>query len=258
MLSAENAIAKQSLAHQDGWGLAYYIDDYPHLIRSSLRAVDDELFSTLGRSISTRSIIAHIRRATVGEVKLVNCHPFQFGRWICAHNGEISSFSETVRQEMKATVHKDIIDYILGTTDSELIFFSILSRLIVYGLSLAEDIPTRSLVQAIRETVEMIESSFVPKPDQKPNRINLLISNGDLLCAYRHNEDLYVSTHKTRCPERDTCAAYIPSVCEQVVASGKVNHFLVSSEPIQSENVWRMMDNKCFVVIDRDMNMETI
>jgi len=258
MLSAENAIAQQSLAHQDGWGMAYYIDRFPHLVRSPLRAVDDDLFSTLGRSISTRSVVAHIRRATVGAVKLVNCHPFQFGRWVCAHNGEISAFTEDIRSSVKGMLHDDIAPYVLGTTDSELVFFMILSELIDAGVSLSEDISSASLIDAIRYTAEKIERSFPPLEGQKPNRLNLLISNGDLLCAYRHNEDLYLSTHKSKCPERDICSAYDRAICEKPVASGRVNHFLVSSEPIHSENVWMMIKNYGFALVDQHMNLEMI
>ena len=46
LIAAENALARQSAAHPDGWGLGYYVDDYPHLYRSPAQAMADAQLTT--------------------------------------------------------------------------------------------------------------------------------------------------------------------------------------------------------------------
>ena len=54
---------------------------YPHVYRNPAQAIDDGLFRNLGSVVSAYTLLAHIRRATVGNIGLLNYHPFQFGNW---------------------------------------------------------------------------------------------------------------------------------------------------------------------------------
>ena len=66
--------------------------------------------------IRSRNVIAHIRKATQGEVALENCHPFVrelWGRyWVFAHNGDLKDF----HPRLHGSFHP------VGSTDSELAF----------------------------------------------------------------------------------------------------------------------------------------
>src|SRR3954462_8092975 len=81
LVNAENALALQSLKHPDGWGIAYYHGRFPHLIKNDTQALEDGLFREVSSVVATRTLIAHIRQATVGQVNILNCHPFQHGPW---------------------------------------------------------------------------------------------------------------------------------------------------------------------------------
>ena len=94
LLSADNALAQQSEVHRDGWGVAYYMGNAPHLIKSETQALSSNLFTKVSGVVSSETVVAHIRRATKGENHVLNTHPFQFGRWIFCHNGNIDKFSE--------------------------------------------------------------------------------------------------------------------------------------------------------------------
>jgi len=39
-------------------------------------------------------VLAHVRKATQGDKTVFNCHPFQHGRWVFAHNGDIPRFED--------------------------------------------------------------------------------------------------------------------------------------------------------------------
>jgi predicted glutamine amidotransferase len=82
--------------HADGWGLASFTSDGQGL--ALLREDAPAAFSALADQLADRSpkalvSIAHIRKATQGEVALENCHPFsrswQGQTWVFAHNGNL-------------------------------------------------------------------------------------------------------------------------------------------------------------------------
>ena len=73
--------------------------------------------------IQSRNVIAHIRKATQGEVNLQNCHPFVrelWGRyWVFAHNGDLKDF----RPRLHGNFHP------VGNTDSEHAFCWVMQEL---------------------------------------------------------------------------------------------------------------------------------
>ena len=86
---------EHSVEHRNGWGLAF-LDDYSVSVeKEPVRAIDSlYLKSRLTGKIDTSRFMAHIRRATVGDVCFDNTHPFikrdEAGRtWVLVHNGTI-------------------------------------------------------------------------------------------------------------------------------------------------------------------------
>ena len=55
--------------------------------------------------IKSHNVVAHVRKATVGEVSLENCHPFVrelWGRnWVFAHNGDLKDYSARVAWQLQ-------------------------------------------------------------------------------------------------------------------------------------------------------------
>lgn len=114
--------------HVDGFGVAFfegkgvriYQDDRP----SASSPVADLIKSY---QIKSKNVIAHIRKATFGQVSLANTHPFMrelWGEyWLFAHNGHLQSlddlFSDSQQQYYRS----------VGTTDSEQTFCYILENL---------------------------------------------------------------------------------------------------------------------------------
>ena len=73
-----------------------------------------------------------------------------------------------------------------------------------------------------------------------------------MLVATHGGKELYVSTYKKRCADRDRCA-HLSTVCEGPSSTGQVNHFIVSSEPLSGENVWQALARGDIVGVDRGM-----
>jgi glutamine amidotransferase len=110
--------------HADGWGLAFHDADGARVFIDTGRAFEAPLADFLCRHpIRARTVIAHVRKATQGEVRLVNCHPFHrewLGRqWLFCHNGDLKDFRPPL----------DGSHLPMGGTDSEWAFCWLLQEL---------------------------------------------------------------------------------------------------------------------------------
>ena len=262
LVAAENAIARQSRMHKDGWGLAFYVGGYPHILRNDAQADGDTLFRDVSSVVATRTFMAHIRKATSGSVRVLNCHPFQHGAWTFAHNGQVGGFSDpAVRARVERLIDPRFDRFVLGDTDSELIFYAFLSRLSRRVADLQNPgVTADPVLAALRETVAALLDAGAEddEADDLPTKLNFLVTNGSVMVAYRYRVSLFYSTHKSHCPERDTCYAFVQGRCEQPVSDGIVNHLLVSSEVIEGgNNVWKTVPEDTYVAVDHGMNFRT-
>lgn len=250
LLAAENALGVQSAAHPDGWGVAFYVDGAPHVTRSPLTAVGDALFHRLSGAVSSQTVLAHVRRATRGERTVFNCHPFQYGRWVFAHNGDIPMF-EACREALATEIAPSLRRFVLGETDSELLFFVFLSKLAEVA-PLGERVALDQALAAMRNTVLRVRALCDGPTPELRSTLTLMATDGEVLLATQGGKELFLSTYKTRCGERDVCPSFSVS-CENPSPTGVVNHFILSSEPLHGENVWTRLEHGEMVGVDATM-----
>ena len=126
--------------HPHGWGLATFPDGVAPAIDKEPVCASRSAFlkGRLAAPIEERTLIAHIRFATVGHLEYANCHPFSAadnrGRiWTLAHNGTIFNGPEL----------NDYIGIQYGDTDSERVLLHLIDRIdreqIRLGRSLEEE-----------------------------------------------------------------------------------------------------------------------
>ena len=140
---------------------------------------------------------------------------------------------------------------ILGETDSEVVFFIFLTLLAGYG-PLARPHAVDDVINALRETIARVRAIC-----DTPNELSLLtlvVSDGDTLVGTEGGKELYWSSFKTRCADRGTCPS-LSAECEAPTATGFVNHLILSSEPLQGENVWHKLEPGDVVGCDSRMRM---
>ena len=254
LLAAENALGVQSNLHPDGWGVAFYIDGAPHVTRSPSTALGDALFHRLSGVVASETVLAHVRKATQGDKTVFNCHPFQHGRWVFAHNGDIPRF-EDLRGALLELVDQRLRRFVMGDTDSEVVFFIFLSELSrAAGAGQRPELP--HAMAALRSTVKRVRELCDGRPGVDAALLTLMATDGENLVATHGGKELYFSTYKTRCSDRDHCPS-LSAVCEAPSTSGIVNHFIVSSEPLQGENVWLALEPGDIVGVDRRMQIST-
>lgn len=253
LLAAENALGTQSNLHPDGWGVAYYVDGSPHVTRNPSAALGDQLFHRLSGVVSSQTVLAHVRKATRGGKTVLNCHPFQYGRWVFAHNGDIPDF-DRYREELVDCVSPSLRRFILGETDSEVVFFVLLTELQKSGPLVATR-SVRHIVEAVRNATARVRE-VCDGPDARAT-LTIMVTNGDTLVAAHGGKELYWSTYKTRCSDREHCKSLSPE-CEAPSTTGRVNHCILSSEPLQGENVWLPLSEGDIVGVDEAMRVERI
>lgn len=241
LVSADNALMQQSGRHPDGWGVAYYNVGAPHVIKSVATAIEDHLFRRLSGIVTSETVLAHLRKATQGGLSTINTHPFQYGPWVFVHNGNIARFAE-IRDELVARIPPGLRRFILGDTDSEVLFHLLLGNMARRCDLARPGYPVAELVAAIRETVAEVVALTGPlceRDDGPPDStfLTFVVTNGTTMVAHQGGKALHFTTYKHRCPERDRCASF-GAACESPTDDGHVKHLVVSSEPLQGENVW--------------------
>ncbi len=251
LVEAEGALGPLSAEHKDGWGVAFYAEGAPHLTRSTQQALGDQLFHRLSGVVSSHTVLAHVRKATMGDVTVLNCHPFQYGRWTFAHNGDLRFFRER-RDALVGEVAPRLRRFILGETDSEVFFYVFLTRLQRRG-PLSGHFAAEEALEALREAVAVVRG-ICDEGAERPSVLTAIATDGATMVAHRGGRELYYSTYKRRCPERDECP-HFSTACEAPARGEPVRHLLLSSEPIEGAAVWLPLQEGSSVGVDWRMRL---
>lgn len=162
--------------HKDGWGIAFFEDRGVRVFLDP-QASSTSPIAELVRSypIRSRNVIAHIRKATQGETRLENTHPFQrelWGRpWVFAHNGNLLDYAPTSQGWYQP----------VGSTDSERAFCAIMEGLRQRFPEGEPDLA--ALHQAVAEMARDIGAH---------GEFNFLLSDGRCLLAHAASRLSYV------------------------------------------------------------------
>ncbi|ANQ85453.1 hypothetical protein dqs_2423 [Azoarcus olearius] len=160
--------------HRDGWGIGYFDGDGAHVFRDANPAATSPACRYCGQRFRSRNIIAHIRKATQGEIRLENCHPFRgrlWGRdWLFAHNGNLEGFRPPLAGRQPQ-----------GTTDSEHAFHYLLEQLTLrFG-----DIPPA--LADLRDALHTLSERIA-----RHGTFNYLLSCGERMFAHCSTDLHYV------------------------------------------------------------------
>ena len=114
--------------HQDGFGIAWKTEtakDWAVYKQPHVYTKDPDLDAVI-EDIPNHLVIAHIRKQTHGDVSMENTHPFHYQNQVFVQNGSILDF-ETHTILLQSYICHSFIHHIKGQTDSECLFFMLLS-----------------------------------------------------------------------------------------------------------------------------------
>jgi glutamine amidotransferase len=123
--------------------------------------------------VRSSHFIGHIRASTVGETSRANCHPFTWGKWSFCHNGQVPHYAR-IRRRLEAALPDELYTHRRGTTDSEMIFLTLLAN----GL---ED----DAEGALKATLAALGAAG----DEGPIKLTIVFSDGETMFAFRHSSD---------------------------------------------------------------------
>ncbi len=188
LVHAQNALMVQSrqdsegYSHRHGWGVATYEDHLPHIERQAWAAYKGEHFRRVAAQLYAKTVIAHVRLATVGPPAIENTHPFSHGPWALVHNGTIPQF-EGVRARMLEGMTPEHRLAIKGATDSEHFFHLLLSA--------AEREPTKPLPELLRQVVGWVRDWCLELDPEARIGLNVIVTDGDRLAGTRLGRSLF-------------------------------------------------------------------
>ena len=161
--------------HADGWGIAFFEGRGLRHFVDHESAVASPVAELIRRyPIKSRNIVAHVRKATQGDVLLENAHPFVrelWGRyWVFAHNGDLKDY----HPRLHGSFHP------VGTTDSERAFCWIMQQLNKSHAGLPS---VAELTLTLHELLPQI---------RRHGSFNFLLSNGEALWAHASTSLYYL------------------------------------------------------------------
>ncbi len=167
--------------HGDGWGMAFFESEGDQPGKGVRYFIDKESaaaspIAQMLRSypVKSHNVVAHVRKATVGAVRLENSHPFVrelWGRyWVFAHNGDLKDFQPRLHGSFRP----------VGDTDSELAFCWLMQEL----AKSHHNVPSvEELTHTLRDLVPQIA---------RHGAFNFLLSNGQALWAHASTKLCYL------------------------------------------------------------------
>ena len=208
--------------HSDGWGIAFFEGrGVRHMVDTQSAATSPVAELVRRYPIQSRNVVAHIRKATQGEVVLENCHPFVrelWGRyWVFAHNGNLENYAPRLHGGFRP----------VGQTDSEQAFCWLMQELAKSHAG----VPTvQELSCTLRELVPQIA---------RHGTFNFLLSNGQALWAHASTHLHWVERHHpfTRASLKDEDLQV--NFAEHTRESDRVA--VVVTQPLTVDEDWRVM-----------------
>jgi predicted glutamine amidotransferase len=147
------------------------------------------LSELVGR-VDAEALVVHARRATVGNAKDENTHPFRYRRWLFAHDGTIEGFAR-VRPKLVAALPDHLRRHIAGDTDSEHAFMWFL-KLLRDDNGLDDlDLEPHVAGRALAGTVKAIEAWCRDVGEGRPSRLSFVATNGRIMVATRRGGPLF-------------------------------------------------------------------
>lgn len=205
------------LVNADGWGIGWYDRDVrpePARYRTTTPMWADRRFADIAPLLRSGHVVAAVRSATPpAPVEESGTPPFRAGRHLFAHNGVVHAAADGAVETLRRAVSPARAASIMGSADSEVLFALALDRL---DAGAPPD-------EALLDVIGRVEATA-------GGRLNLMLTDGELLAATACGDTLYVQTS-----------------LDDNGAVGTV----VASEPYDDEPGWQPVADRTLVLVDR-------
>ncbi|QLG89984.1 class II glutamine amidotransferase [Chitinibacter bivalviorum] len=216
--------------HSDGWGIAFFEGEGCRLFLDYLPSISSPVADLVrAYPIKSTNVIAHIRKATQGQINLANTHPF--GRelwgqyWIFAHNGNLSDLPSLEQGRFLP----------VGSTDSEHAYCWILNQL-------AERFQSPPSFAALRDTLKELSSTLA-----QHGTFNFLLSNGQVMFAHCSTKLHYLVRQAPFCHAHLSDTDLAVDFSRETQPSDRVA--MIATEPLTDNENWTAMQSGQLIML---------
>ncbi len=236
----------------DGFGIGWYVPEVnnePVTFVSVNPAWSSRNLRNLAPKIKTNCLLAHVRAASVGEVSESNCHPFQHGNLLMAHNGGLENFHR-IKRKLREPLSDELYNWIKGQTDSEHLFAYLLNYLHKHHKVIDGD----AIADAFNYTFQQVKKLMKEVGIDDPAYLNMAVTNGGFIVATRWVSDdmeepltLYHSEGSRYVVENGVTRMEAPKDDDNAV--------LVVSEKLTEGKEWTMIPKNHLVIVEPSLNV---
>lgn len=238
----------------DGFGVGWYVPeetDEPVIFKDVTPAWNNQNLINLAPVVRSPCIIAHIRAATPGlPVSHLNCHPFSWGRFSFAHNGEVGGF-QSIRRQIQLELDDEAFNLLRGSTDSEHLFALFANR---YD-SNSDTSKLEAMASALAEAIATVERLKQERGISAVSMLNLVLTDGELAVVTRYASPGQQEPHSLYL---HTGSSYecVDGVCHMRDRSESGNTVLVASEPLSRDDRWTRVAVNTMLLINKEFAVE--
>lgn len=167
------------------WNIESHNPEFPFLYKTPYLPFYDENLRNLSSKIMPHCLLAHLRGVAYNDKQVIsiqNVHPFSYPETnlILAHNGALYDF-KLMRYDLLEYIDEQYKKEIKGTTDSEWIYYLLLSQL----AKSQNDYETKEIISAVFETITILQFVRRKNKIRINSPVNLFITNGKFIAATR-------------------------------------------------------------------------
>jgi predicted glutamine amidotransferase len=188
LVEERGAVGETPGNEAQAWGVGFY-QGGEILHRKRPQGGDGAQWSDIVGGIRSDVVLVHLRRATVGDYRAENTHPFRMRQWLFAHRGTVHGF-DAIRDALLEPMPDFLRRNLRGTTDSEHVFHAFLSFLHDRDGLDAPDVDDAVVLAALSSTISLIDR-LTAEIGAPPAGLGMLLTNGRTMFAVRRGEPVH-------------------------------------------------------------------
>ncbi|KAF9961194.1 hypothetical protein BGZ72_004524 [Mortierella alpina] len=244
----------------DGFGVGWYesepdpeLDPAPCIFTSVTPAWNNMNLIRLAEKIKSPLVFAHVRASTAGSVSENNCHPWQYGRLMFMHNGNIANF-HLIKRKVQESLSDEIFLSVNGNTDSEWSFAVFLSLL--ESPLQSEPFCYTKLKDAMLRTIEKLNAWAKNAGITEASMMNFAVTDGVSVVCTRYISSKTLEAASLYYSSGTRFESYKPGHYRMVKADRREDIVVIASEPLTFEKAdWLTIPTNTVVVITSKMNV---
>jgi predicted glutamine amidotransferase len=240
----------------DGFGVGWYtpgIADEPCVFTAITPAWSNRNLQNIVEHTRAGCFFAHVRAASPGmRVSEVNCHPFQYGRFLWMHNGTIEGFN-LIKRRLRHSLPDEIYESINGTTDSEHAFAAFLNLLDQDN----DGTTAESLAVGLVKTIWQLEGWAADAGIKEPSIYNFAVTDGRNMATIRYVSDPQIEPISLYISRRGECRSFHGEWKTMTDCFAETSGIVVSSERLTDPaGDWTRVAPNHVVMVDGKLNVE--